>query len=85
MLDGSLYKLRMLGVLVFSSARIFCDNQSVVKTSTFPDSLLKKRHCSMAYHKVCETLTYGKCLVYFEWSKTNLADLFTSVLSLDKR
>ena len=85
MLDGLLYKLRMLGIPLAGPARIFCDNQSVVKNTTFPDSVLKKKHCSIAYHKVRETLAYGKCLIYFERSETNLADLFTKVLSPDKR
>ena len=85
MLDGLLYKLRMLGIPLSGPARIFCDNQSVVKNTTFPDSVLKKKHCSIAYHKVRETLAYGKCLIYFERSETNLADLFTKSLSPDKR
>ena len=84
-LDGLLYKLRMLGVPISGPARVFCDNQSVVKNSSFPDSVLKKKHCSIAYHKVREAIAYGKCLIYFERSETNLADLFTKVLSPDKR
>ena len=85
MLDGLLYKLRMLGVPISGPARVFCDNQSVVKNSSFPDSVLKKKHCSIAYHKVREAIAYGKCLIYFERSETNLADLFTKVVSPDKR
>ena len=85
MLDGLLYKLRMLGIQLAGPAHIFCDNHSVVMNTTFPDSVLMKKHCSIAYHKVRETLAYGKCLIYFERSETNLSDLFTKVLSPDKR
>ena len=41
-IEALLYKLRMFGVPVDGPARIFCDNESVVKSSTFPESTLKK-------------------------------------------
>ena len=79
------YKLRMFGVPLSGPARIFCDNESVVKSSTFPESTLKKKHCSIAYHKVREAVAAGKQLIYYENTSSNLADLFTKVLSHSKR
>ena len=84
-LDGLIYKLKLLGVPISGPARIFCDNQSVVKSSTILESILKKKHCSIAYHKVREVVAQLKCLVYYEHSSTNLSDLFTKVLSVSKR
>ena len=85
MLEGIRYKLRMFGVPLDGPVRILCDNQSVIKNSTFPESVLKKKHCSVAYHLVREYIAAGKALVYYESSKTNLADLFTKLLNYDAR
>ena len=44
------YKLRMFGVPISGPARLFCDNESVVKSSGTPEARLKKKHNSIAYH-----------------------------------
>jgi len=41
MLDGIIYKLKVLGVPISGPARIFRDNQSVVKSSIFSESIIK--------------------------------------------
>ena len=79
------YKLRMFGVPIDGPARMFCDNESVVKSSSFPESRLKKKHVSIAYHKIREAIAAKKILVYYESTSTNLADLFTKVLPHIKR
>ena len=50
--QGLLYKLRMFGVPINNEATVFCDNESVVKSSTFPESTLKKKHVSIAFHRI---------------------------------
>ena len=40
MVEGLLYKLRMFGVSINDEARVFCANESVVNSSTFPESTL---------------------------------------------
>lgn len=75
----------MMGVPISGPVRIFCDIQCVINNSSFPDSILYKKHYSIAYHKVREYTAHGKCLIYFERYETNLADLFTKVLSPNKR
>jgi hypothetical protein len=45
-------KLRMMGVPVKGPANVFCDNQSVFKNCSFPESTLKKKHNAIAYHRV---------------------------------
>jgi hypothetical protein len=79
------YKLRMFGVPLAGPARIFCDNESVVKSSQWAESSLKKKHCSIAYHRVREAIAAEKVLVYYESTDTNLADLLTKPLSAGKR
>ncbi len=50
------YKLRMFGVPLEEPTTMFCDNESVVKNSTSPESTLKKKHNSICYHRVREAL-----------------------------
>ena len=83
--ESLIYKLRMFGVPIDGPARVFCDNESVVRSSSFPESTLKKKHVSIAYHKVREAVAAGKILIYYESTNSNLADLFTKVLSHIKR
>ena len=85
LIDSLVYKLRMFGVPIEGEARIFCDNESVVNSSSYPETVLKKKHCSVAYHKVRETVAAGKALIFYENTNTNLADLFTKCLSATKR
>ena len=56
------------------------DSQSVVMNSTFPESVLKKKHCYIAYHFVQKAIATDVIHVYWKRSKTNLADLFINVL-----
>lgn len=85
LIESLVYKLRMFGVPIEGETRIFCDNESVVNSSGYPETVLKKKHCSVAYHKVRESVAAGKTLVYYESTNSNLADLFTKPLSASKR
>ena len=85
LIEGLIYKLRMFGIPIDGQARIFCDNESVVTSSSFPESTLKKKHCSIAYHRIREAVAADKILIYFENSSSNIADLFTKSLPYDKR
>ena len=85
LLEGLLYKLRMMGVKIDGPTRIFCDNQSVVMTVGFPEISLKKKNCSIAFHRVREAVASRKILVYYEELIFNIADLFTKVLGAEKR
>ncbi len=85
LVEALMYKLRMFGVKIDGKPRIFCDNQSVVTSSSSPQTVLKKKHCSVAYHKIREAVAAGKALIYYEKSESNLADLLTKCLSARKR
>ena len=49
---GLRYKLRMMGISCEDPTFIYGDNQSVLANTTIPDSTLKKKSHSIAYHFV---------------------------------
>ena len=79
------YKLRMLGVPLDGPANIFCDNEAVYKNTVLPESTLKKKHHSIAYHRCREAVAAGTVRVAKEGTKTNLSDLFTKLLPQPRR
>ena len=79
------YKLRMFGVPVEGPTNIFCDNEAVYKNTSLPESTLKKKHHSIAYHKYCEAVAAETVRVAKEGTKTNLSDLFTKILPQVRR
>ena len=50
LVSSMIYKIRMFGIHLDGPAQMFCDNESVVKNGSYPDSPLKNRHISIAYH-----------------------------------
>jgi hypothetical protein len=80
MIEGLRYKLRMMGVEIDGPTNMFCDNESVVANATKPDSVLKKKHCAIAYHRVREAEAAEVVRIAWEDTKTNLADIFTKIL-----
>lgn len=54
LIEGIRYKLRMMGVPIEDPAIIKGDNMSVIKNSSIPESVLKKKSNSVAYHYVRE-------------------------------
>jgi hypothetical protein len=79
------YKLRMFGVPLLGPADIFCDNEAVVTNCSTPESTIKKKHHSIAYHHNREAVASGMVRIAKEDSKTNLGDLFTKLLSEERR
>lgn len=80
MIEGLRYKLRMMGIDIDGPTNMFCDNESVVTNATKPESVLKKKHCAIAYHRVREAQAANTIRIAWEDTKTNLADIFTKVL-----
>jgi hypothetical protein len=79
------YKLRMFGVPLLGPVDIFCDNEAVVINCSTPESTIKKKHHSIAYHHNREAVAGGTVRIAKEDSDTNLADLFTKLLSEERR
>ncbi len=74
------YKLRMKGVPLEGPVNTFCDNSSVVTNSTIPSSTLKKKHNSIAYHRVREAIAAKVLRIAWVQTGKNLADLLTKPL-----
>ena len=64
---------------------MFCENESVTKNASVPESTLSKKHNAICYHKVRERVAAGWIQVGWIRSENNLADLFTKVLNGQKR
>lgn len=79
------YKLRMLGIPIDGRANIFCDNESVFKNATLAESRLTKKHNSVCFHRVRESVAAGITMPFKVKSDYNLADLLTKSLSPHKR
>jgi hypothetical protein len=69
--------LRYLGVEVRTKSYMFGDNQSVITSSTIPESPLNKRHNALSYHRVREAIA-AKILTYLKVDgKKNVADVLS--------
>ena len=77
------FKLRMFGVPMDadSSTNILCDNQSVVNNSTNIESMLNKKHNSIAFHYTRWNVAAGVVSIAWIDGKENLADPLTKRLS----
>jgi hypothetical protein len=56
---------------------IKADNMSVISNSSLPESMLKKKSNSIAYHYVRERAASGAIAVSYEPTQSNLADMLT--------
>ena len=46
------YKLHVIGIPIDGPTNMFCDNEAVVRNSTMPESMLRKKHVAICYHRV---------------------------------
>ena len=77
---GLRYKLRMMGIPVEGPMCIYGDNQSVLTNTTIPDSTLKKKSQSIAYHFVHEGVARDEWRTSYVDTHDNEADLLTKQL-----
>jgi hypothetical protein len=77
LVKGLRYKMRMMGVPIEGATRMRVDNMSVVNNTTRPESVLKKKSNSIAYHYVRESVAAGEIVINYEPTETNLADMLT--------
>ena len=79
-LRGLRYKLWMMGIPCEGPAYIFGDNQSVLYNTSIPDSTLKKKAQSIAYHLVREGSARDEWRTGYVNTHENDADLLTKCL-----
>ena len=80
MIEGLRYKVRMMGIEIEGSTSLLCDNESVVKNATRPESCLKKKHVAIAYHRVREAQAASIVRIAHQPGEFNLADVLTKLL-----
>jgi hypothetical protein len=80
-LHGLRYKLRMMGIPCEGPAFVYGDNQSVLANTSIPDSTLKKKSQSIAYHLVREGCARDEWRTAYISTHLNPADLLSKQLS----
>ena len=70
----------MMGIPVEGPTYIYGDNQSVLANTTIPDSTLKKKSQSIAYHFVHEGVARDEWRTSYVNTHDNEADLLTKQL-----
>ena len=70
----------MMGIPLDVPANVFCDNESVFKNSAFPESIIKKKHNSIAYHKTRESQAAKATRIAWISGDDNLSDVLTKLL-----
>ena len=78
------YKLRMLGTAIDGPTDVYGDNHSVVVNLTVPSSGLKKKHNSIAFHRVREAVASNTIRMAHVGTEENIADLLTKSLPKGK-
>jgi hypothetical protein len=79
-LHGLRYKLRMMGIQISGPTYGFGDNLSVIRNTSMPELMLRKKNNSICYHAVREAAAMGEIITAHESGITNGADLLTKVL-----
>ena len=79
-LRGLRYKLRMMGIPVQDPTYVYGDNKSVLYNATLPESTLKKKSNSIAYHFVREGTAKDEWRIAYINTHANLSDIMTKAV-----
>ena len=82
---GFHYKLRMMRIPVEYPTLIFGNNQSVLANTTIPESMLKKKTQSIAYHFVREGCAHDEWRTAYISTHENVADMLTKPLPSEEK
>ena len=75
----------MFGLPLKGYTDMFCDNEEVFKNTSTPESVLRKKHYSITYHKCIKAVATLICRIAKEDTDTKLANLFTKILCRTRR
>jgi hypothetical protein len=75
----------MFGIPIEGATDIFCDNESVCKNASRPESVLNKKQHSISYHSAREAVAAKIVRMAKEDTRTNLSDLFTKTMNKPRR
>ena len=70
----------MMGIPINKASNVMCDNNLVVCNVTKVESIFKKKHLLVAYHKVQQLCAKGATRVAYKPTGSNLANMATKVL-----
>jgi hypothetical protein len=76
------YMLRCLGVHVDNATHVYGDNLGVIQNATIKDSLLKKKHVAISYHRVRESVASSVIFPIKIRSQDNFSDCLTKSLPI---
>ena len=79
-LRGLRVKLRQMGIPISNPCFVYGDNQSVLWNTTIPDSVLRKKTSSVAYHFVREGVSNDEWRTAYIKTAENPSDLLTKSL-----
>ena len=82
---GLRYKLRMFGIYVDEPVFIYGYNQSVLVNASAPESILKKKSQSTAFHIIREGCATDEWRTAYIHTSLNESDLITKPLSGENR
>ena len=86
MIKALKYKLWMFGIEIMEDeANIFVENNEVIINTSVPESTLKKKHYSINYNHVRESIAAGIFLIFKVDTGSNIADLFTKLVDRFQR
>jgi len=85
LIEALRYKLRMFGVPIDGATTMLSDNEAVVRNTTAPESVLKKKHNAISYHRCREAVAAETVQIAKVPSKSNLADIATKALPAPQR
>lgn len=71
----------MFGVPLEGFANMYCDNKAVYKNIALRELVLSKKMHSISYHFCRKAVAAGTIRIAKENTTTNLADLFTKILT----
>ena len=77
---GLWYKLRMMGIPCLGPTYVYGDNKSVLYNTSLPESTLKKKSQSIAYHFVREGAARDEWRTVYVNTQENPADILTKNL-----
>jgi hypothetical protein len=75
----------MFGIPAEGPTDVFCDNESVFKNVSVPESVLSKKQHSVSCHAAREGVVAGIVRIAKENTLTNLSDVFTKTQNKPKR
>ena len=82
MIKALKYKLWMFGIEIMEEeTKIYGDNNAVIINTSVPELTLKKKHHSINYNYVRESVAAGVVQIFKVDTGSNLADLFTKLVN----